>query len=121
MGDDLLRVAAARQQRHGAIARPPALDTVRDLDDLARALEPQDRRRTRRRRIVALALHQVGAVHAGGRDLQTHGARLESGRRGLPQAHHALVTGRVDEDRSQLWTSLGYASLRAGAGRRLAG
>ena len=46
--------------------RPPAAHRGADLDHLAGALEPEDRRRAGRRRVHALPLQQVGAVHRRG-------------------------------------------------------
>ena len=59
--DDLLRVAAAPEERADAVADLEAL-VCRALQDLARALEPRPVRPALRRRIDALALHQVRAV-----------------------------------------------------------
>ena len=44
MDDDLLRVAAAGEQRHRAIAGVPAADVAPDFDHLARAFQAEDRR-----------------------------------------------------------------------------
>ena len=63
MDDDLLRVAAAGEQRHRAIADVPAADVRSDLDHLARAFQAEDRGGAGRRRIVAFALEQIGAIH----------------------------------------------------------
>ena len=63
MDDDFLRVAAAGEERHRSIANAPAADVRADFDHLACALEAEDRRGARRRRIVAFALQQIGAIH----------------------------------------------------------
>jgi len=61
--DDLLRVTAAGEQRHRAVAEVPAADVRTDFDHLARALEAEDRRSAGRRWIVPLALQKIGAIH----------------------------------------------------------
>ena len=75
--DDLLGVAAAGEQRHGAVADPPAAHGGADLGHLAGAFEAENRRRAGRRRIEALALQQVGAVDRGGADADADVLRPE--------------------------------------------
>ena len=70
--DAVFGIAAARDQRHHLVADLPALHAVAERDDFAGNLEPGNIARAGRRRIVALALHHVRPVHAGGRDLDQH-------------------------------------------------
>ena len=63
MNDDLLRVSAAGEQGHGPFAGAPAVDIHTDFDHLACALQPEDRGSAGRRRIVAFALQEIGAIH----------------------------------------------------------
>lgn len=97
--DDLLRIASAREQGHHAIPRREARDAMGHLDDLAGALETQERRGAGRGRIETAALHQVRAVHAGGVVRDAQRTRLEGGRVRLAQPHAVLVSGLVDQDR----------------------
>ena len=62
-------------------------------------LQPDDLRRARRRRVVALALHEVGAVDPGRHDVDEHLARPGDrvGRRS--PAQHLRPTGRFQRDR----------------------
>src|SRR5262249_24507645 len=62
-----LRLAAAADDRHHAVALLEAGRALAEAHDLARELQPGDVGGTaRRRRIVPLALHHVGAVDARG-------------------------------------------------------
>ena len=64
----LLGVPAAGEQRAHLVADRPVVDALTErLDDPAH-LEPGDLRLAGRRRVVALALEQVGAVDACGGD-----------------------------------------------------
>ena len=65
-------VAAADHQRHDLVAELPARHAGAERDHLAGDLEPGDVGRALGRRIEALALHHVGPVDAGGRDLDQH-------------------------------------------------
>jgi hypothetical protein len=70
------------------------------LRDPARALQPDDRRRAGRRRVLALPLHHVGAVHRAGDDfIQT---QLGGGRVDESQFSHGTSAQR------ELWYSTGY-------------
>jgi hypothetical protein len=73
--DAVLRVAAAADQRADRGPDREGLDARAEADDLAGDLEAGHRRRTGRRIVVALALHHVGPVDAGGRDPDQHLAR----------------------------------------------
>ena len=77
----VLGVAAAGDQRADVVADPPRRHVAADFDDGAGDLEAGDIRRSGRRRVLALALHQVRPVHASGRDLDQHlpGAGRRSG------------------------------------------
>jgi len=97
--DDLLGVAASREQRHRALARAPARHALADLDHLARALEPEDRARARGRRIEPLALQQVGSVDRRRGDADAQRAALERRRRRVGEPHHGLVAEAVEHDR----------------------
>ena len=67
---DLRRVPAAGQQRAHLVADGEALDALAERGDGAAALEADHARRPGRRRVVALALEQVGAVDRGGGDVE---------------------------------------------------
>src|SRR5690606_19338635 len=66
---DALGVAAAGQQRADLVALRQVRHALADGRDDAGALQPEHLGRAGRRRIVALALQEVGAVDAGGGDL----------------------------------------------------
>ena len=68
--DDLLRVAAAGEQRARLVADLPAADAGSDLADPPGALQAGELGGAGRRRVVPLALHDVGAVHPGGHDVE---------------------------------------------------
>ena len=61
----VFRIAAAAQQGADPVAQAPARDAVAQRVDLARDFKPQNAGRTGWRRIAALALEQIGTVHAG--------------------------------------------------------
>ena len=65
-------IAAADHQRHDLVAELPAPDARAERDHFAGDLEPGNVGRALGRRIVALALHHVRPVDAGGRDLHQH-------------------------------------------------
>jgi hypothetical protein len=98
--DDLLRVAAARQQCHGAIPGAPARHAIGHLDYFARALETEDLGRARRGRVQALALQQVGAIHRRCRHANAQRIGYQLRRRNVADAQVGLVTGLVDDDGS---------------------
>src|ERR1700746_121095 len=62
-------VTAARQESHRAVANAPSSCLVTKRCNYTGALQPQNRRCTRRRRIKALPLHQVGSIYPGASDL----------------------------------------------------
>ena len=73
MDDRQLRLAAAADDRHHAVALGEALGAGPAADDLAGQLQPGDvRRRAGRRRVEAALLHHVGAVEAGGAHAHEH-------------------------------------------------
>jgi len=72
------------------------------IDDLARHFEPRQIRRARRRRVAALSLEHVRPVHAGGRDLDQHFARLQRGHRALARLQHFGRAKFGDFDRFHL-------------------
>ena len=79
-----LGLRAAADDRHHAIALAEALRTRAERGDLPGQLEPGDvRRRTRRRRVGALALEHVGAVQPGSPHAHEHLARPGHGVRAL--------------------------------------
>ena len=97
--DDLLRVAAARKQRHRPLALAPAADLGADLYHFARTLKAKNRGCAGGRRIEALALEEVRPVHRRRHHAQAQVLRT-GGRCGeLAEAKHALVPGRVEHDR----------------------
>ena len=59
-------MAASCQQRAHRIADGNAGHIGRDLIDHSRALEPEYVARTRRRRVAARALREVGTIHRAG-------------------------------------------------------
>ena len=72
---DLLRVPAARQQGDARVADGPARHPVADGGDVPRDLQPDQRARPGRRRVVALPLQEVGAVDPGRRHVDQELAR----------------------------------------------
>ena len=69
---DELRVAPAGQQSADLLPDGPLVDPVADLGDGPGHLEPEDLAGSRRRRIVACGLQQVGAVDPRRTDLDEH-------------------------------------------------
>ena len=67
-GHTIFRVTAADDQRADAIPVPPAFHTVAAGRHDAGHFESGNIAGAGRRRIFALALHQVGTIHAGRRD-----------------------------------------------------
>ena len=95
----LLRVAAAREERHRALAHRPAAHLGADLRHAAGALEAEGRRGARGRRVEALALHQVRAVHARGAHADAELARTAGRGRHLAHAEHRLVARLIEDHR----------------------
>jgi hypothetical protein len=67
---DLLGVPAAGQQRAHLVPDRPAGDSLPERSDPPRALQSDNLRRAGRRRVVALALQQVGPVDGAGGHIQ---------------------------------------------------
>ncbi|MPM27573.1 hypothetical protein SDC9_74086 [bioreactor metagenome] len=65
-GDHVLRVAAGGQQHQALLPGAPAGDTLTELGHHSGDLQPDDVGVSRRRRVVTLALQDVGPVHPGG-------------------------------------------------------
>ena len=76
-------------------------DTRADGFDRARGLEPEHRRLAGRRRVVALTLHDVGAVHARRVASDQDAARARGGRFCVPEFEHFGTAVTVEEDRLQ--------------------
>ncbi len=88
MDDGLFRVAAPGEQRHRPLAPLPARDASADLDDLAGALEAEDRRGTRRRRIETLALQEIRSIDGGSPYSHAKIAGTQGRRRHIAQVKH---------------------------------
>ena len=95
---DPLRVAAAGQQRAHLVADLPPDDPRPEPADHPGALHAQDRRGTRRYRVVAGRLQQVRPVHGGGCDLYQDLARAGHGIGNLPPAQCRRRTFALDGD-----------------------
>ena len=104
MDDGLLGVAAAGQQRHRALAVPPAAHRRADLDHFAGAFQPEDRRRTGRRRIEALPLQQIGAIHRRRAHANADVVRPELRTRNLADVENVLVAGLIEDDGAHVET-----------------
>jgi hypothetical protein len=81
-----------------AMTQLPARDTGTERDHLAGDLEAGNIRRARRRRIEALALHDVGPVDAGGRDLDQDFALGRCRHRALLRRQNLRPTRAFDAD-----------------------
>ena len=68
----VFRIAAAVHQRADGVADFEARDARSELRDRAGHFEAEQVRSALRRRVEALALHHVGTVDAGSRDLDQH-------------------------------------------------
>ena len=66
---DVLGIASAGQQSANLLPDGPAGDAVADRGDRSGHLQPEGLAGSRRRRVVTRGLQQVGAVDAGGADL----------------------------------------------------
>ena len=99
-----------------AIARSPGAQPATPGPDLAhgaRGLEAEDLARARRRRVVALALHEVGAVDGRRRHLEHHLALA-----GPRVGHLAERAGPRARPGASTTTALTRAAPAAGRGRR---
>ena len=98
---DPLGVAAAGEQRAHLVADRPAGHALADLADDAAALQAEDVAGALRRRVEALPLQEVGAVHRRRRDVDDHLARAAHRVGHLAPAEHlgtaglATVTARM--------------------------
>jgi len=99
-GDEILRVAAAREQRHHLVADPPPGHTGADRLDDTGGLQADDVGDALRGRVVAAALQQVGAVHARGDGAHQHLPRLGGGGGGFLDGQGLDVPGLLDDDSS---------------------
>lgn len=63
---DLLGVASAGEQRTHSVTDVPVVHALTEFGDDTRAFEAEYLARSWRRRILALPLHQIGAVDGGG-------------------------------------------------------
>jgi hypothetical protein len=94
-----LGVAAAGQQRHDAIAAREIGDAFADRLHGARCVETENRRFAGRRRIVTLALQDVGPIHGSGRHADEHAARCRGRRFRLADAQHVGAAEAVLQHR----------------------
>ena len=93
---DLLCVAATGEQRAHLVADGPALDVRPGGDDAPGAFEAEDRRCSRRGRVVPGALREVGSVQACGADGDDHLACAQAPDRATSvQAKTSAVPGLV--------------------------
>ena len=93
----VLGVAAAGDERADAVALAPPGVRGRGGDG-ARDFQSEDGRRSRRRRIVAGALQQVGTIDARGLDANQHFARARDGRRALGDVQNVRRPGLCEVD-----------------------
>ena len=107
-GNHLLGVAAAGEQRHRAVAGPPPANAGPDLRYLAGALQSEDLGGSRRRRVLAHALQQVGAIEGCGVHPQPQLTRAERRRWYIGDPQHALVARTIEDD--------GFHSFKATTG-----
>ena len=99
---DPLGVAAAGEQRAHLVADRPVRHAVADLADDAAALEAEDLAGALGRRVEALPLQQVGAVHRAGLDVDDHLTRPADRVGHLAPAEHLGATGFADRDRTHV-------------------
>ena len=97
---DPLGVPAAGEQRAHLVAHRPAGHALADLADHAAALQPEDVAGALRRRVEALALHQVGPVHGRRDDVDDHLAGPAHRIGHLADQQDLGSTGRADDDRA---------------------
>jgi hypothetical protein len=95
---DFFGVAAAGEESHRSIAGLPAVDVLTDIDDFSGALEAEDRRGTRRRRIESATLKEVGAIDGRRSDADPEVVGPELRCLGVTQMKHGLVAGLVEDD-----------------------
>src|SRR6266513_456725 len=100
----VLGVAAALDERGHPIADAPSRDAFADRRDATRELQPRNVGRARRHRIVAGALHGIGAVDAGGGDRDEELARLRLRNGARADSEHLRSSRLGDLDREHgLW------------------
>src|SRR6266581_283755 len=93
-------VAAALHERGHRVADAPFLHAFAERGDAAGELQTRDVGGARRHRIVAGALHRVGAVDAGGRDADQDFAALRLGNRARADFQHLGPARPGDLDRA---------------------
>jgi hypothetical protein len=114
MDDHLLRVSAAGEQAHGTVARTPPRDIRPDLDHFSGALEPENRRGTRRGRIVTLALEQISAVDSGGAYADTQLVGSERRRRHFADPECRFVAEMIENDSAHIGSECIVSGPNAG-------
>ena len=92
-----LRVSSAGHQRHHPVAGTEALDPGSCLEHHARHLEPQDLRLAGGRRVLPVALADVGVINGGRHHLYEHLARAGHGSGGIAPAQHPRIPETVHQ------------------------
>jgi hypothetical protein len=100
--DEPLRVPPARDQRGDAVSDRPAVDAAAQCRHRPGRLQAGPRGCAGRRRVVALALHQVGTVHARGGYLEEDLARAGGRVRDLADGQLLGSAGADDLDDSHV-------------------
>ena len=95
---DAIGVAATGEERGHLIADRAGGHARAELTDGARALESEDVARTRGRGVVALSLHDVGAVHGRCGDVDDDLTRTGLRVGDFVPGQHARVTWRCNDD-----------------------
>jgi hypothetical protein len=112
-GHAVFRISSARQQRTHRVANLPSRHIRACCGDVSAHLHPQDVGDTGRRRVMSLALHDVGAVHAGGCHLDEHFVRPGRRAREFSNAHRSGFAWPLDHDRPHaLFSDIHTVSLK---------
>src|SRR5579875_1840610 len=90
-----LGVTATRQQRHRALANPPAAYLRAHRDHFAGALQPQDRRGSRRWVVASHPLADIGPVESRRGDLDQELLRPRLGRGLLADTQDRIIAGSL--------------------------
>jgi hypothetical protein len=107
---DVLRVAAASQERDAGIIDRPVGNLLTNLGDRPRHLESDDRARARKELVTPLSLQQIATVDARRRDLDQHLIGARAGGLDLSEFEHVRRTGFPGND--------GFHAPQRATGRR---
>jgi hypothetical protein len=109
--ESIFGIATTDHQGHDLVADLPTLHVRSYACNLAGDFEARNIGRAGRGRIIALALHDVGPVDAGGRDFHQNLAGARLGHRAHLRHQHVRPARRLDADDGHAGREFGHRFL----------